>query len=185
MTPANFSILKACIQTDGYPHAPDPWRAALLRALDSQDLSAVARTSKPSFQWLLEEAPEAVLRVPVRATTADQGRTAARCSVVKEQLAGRGPDLPTVVALVQRGEIAATDQWWTEVFKALASGVFAERPGLRAKSISQTIHTGITGLLHISKLVATGITGQGPAQTECSAPPSALRKLLTTQQAQH
>ncbi len=63
-----------------------------------------------------------MLRVPVRASAADQGRTAARLSVVREQLARRGPELPTTLALVQWGDMPKGDQWWKEALQTPAAG---------------------------------------------------------------
>ncbi len=102
---------------------PDPWRIALLRDyLDSPSRLALALTSKPAFQLLLQEWPAATLTIRVRPSAAE-GRQAVqrRFHLAQEQLAMRGVQ-PTTLLIQQRGRFTKKEQWWHRVFAGLGAG---------------------------------------------------------------
>ncbi len=122
MAGAKFKLGPAILQTsDSTAHAPDTWRTALLKLLDTASCAAFACTCKPAHSWLLEEWPEAALIVAVKPSTSEQPpRLLRRMQRARQQLTSRAK--PTTLTLVQSAQMEASDAAWMVTITAL-SGV--------------------------------------------------------------
>ncbi len=94
------------ISEDSSAHAPETFRSALLRALDSRSRVAVALTCKAGLRWLLTEwMDSAALQLAVRPSSAAVPDVRLLCRMLRARLwlSVRG-DLPASLTLVQQGQ---------------------------------------------------------------------------------
>ncbi len=127
--------------------ALEPLRITLLsKHLAAADRSAVAQTCIPAQTWLLNEWPNAAFCVPVRAgeapTALKQRAQLARRQLSRQRQRGRAS---VTLAIVQRGQMTASDQWYESVFEGL-SGTEPSLPTLSLRLQLQHIPAALLSL---------------------------------------
>ncbi len=165
------------IGDDSTAHAPETFRSALLRALDSPSRVAVAHTCRAGFQWLLSEwTDSAALQLSVRSSGAEvpDSATLRRMHRANQWLLVR-QDEPMSLALVQQGQGPSADGYWGYIVVALGSG--HALPGLRLSlqiqhipaSLLQLVGSAFPGLTTLSLGTDSGTTAQLPPPTSLPA----------------
>lgn len=92
------------LKSPGVPHAPDTWRDALLRALDSKSAARLAQSSPAALDWVVSEWPgDVYLTIRVQASSAEwPEQVLRRLTRARQQLEKRGSQSVTL-ALAQKG----------------------------------------------------------------------------------
>lgn len=128
---APFRLGPALVQSsDSAPQIPDPFRTALLRALDSRSRLAVALTCKPALRRLLSDRDSVTLHLSVRPPpNAEQPDSTVlrRMHSASSWLPARQGQ-PLTLALTQQGQGPRSEAYWFSVLSVLGAG--QTRPGL-------------------------------------------------------
>ncbi len=169
------------ISEDSSTHAPETFRSALLRALDSPGRVAVALTCKAGLRWLLTEWPDsAALQLTVRPSgaVAPDSATLRRMRRVSQWLSVRG-DQPLSLTVKQQGQGPSATGYWQTVLGVLGSG-HAAPAGL---SLSLQVQHIPPSLLQLVGSTFPGLTTlslgsvSGSDSTIELPPPASLRAL--------
>ncbi len=101
---STFQLGPSILKADGAHPAPDTWRDALLKALDSKSGDAFASTGTAAQSWRISEWPgDARLTIRVQASSAEwPEQVLRRLTRARKQLEKRGSKSVTL-ALVQKG----------------------------------------------------------------------------------
>ncbi len=165
-------------------HAPDTFRSALLRALDSRGRVAVALTCTAGPRWLLTEWPQAGLQLTVRPAGADvpDSSVLRRMQRASQWLLVRGKPLSLTVK--QQGQGPSADGYWQTVLGALGSGHAHSGLSLSLQlqhipaSLLQLVGSAFPGLttLSLGSVSAAPRTRQPPSTAPPDNPPRLRRQ---------